>query len=186
MASKTNIRKIVQALNYFAVRESGEVMNKMKAYKLLWLADRYHIRQYGRAISNDRYYALPYGTIPSDTKDILDGKLPCDELNSCLEIIDGNTYKSKSEPNLKVFSKADLQTLDLILDKYNSKTQFELSDYSHEFPEWLRFKSNLDDESKKKAYKVITDDFFTNVNDWSGLFNDDDDLLSMTRELYHS
>lgn len=46
-------RKIVQALNYIACSQVGGVANCMKAYKLLWLADIYHLRQYGRTVSGD-------------------------------------------------------------------------------------------------------------------------------------
>ena len=66
-------RKIVQALAYLASKEDDKVMDNMKAYKLLWLADRYHLRQTGRTITGDAYYALPHGIVPSDAKNLLDG-----------------------------------------------------------------------------------------------------------------
>ena len=46
-------RKIIQALAYIAYHQPGHKVNSMKAYKLLWLADRYHLRQYGRTITGD-------------------------------------------------------------------------------------------------------------------------------------
>jgi len=44
-----NHKKAVQTLAYFAQKEGG-VINKMKAFKLIWLSDRLHLRKYGRPI----------------------------------------------------------------------------------------------------------------------------------------
>ena len=65
-------RKAIQAINLL-VRKYPELrLNKMKALKLLWAADRYHLRKYGRPIVGDTYVAMGYGPVPSTTKDILE------------------------------------------------------------------------------------------------------------------
>jgi uncharacterized phage-associated protein len=45
----------------------------MKALKLIYFADRYHLRKYGRLVTNDIYYAMNYGPVPSSVKDIAEG-----------------------------------------------------------------------------------------------------------------
>ncbi|MEN9919010.1 MAG: hypothetical protein RL662_1446, partial [Bacteroidota bacterium] len=85
-----------------------------------------------------------------------------------------------------VFSETDVETLDLIFDTYNSKSPFDLSEYSHTFPEWLRFEEKLNQEGKPNRYTVDVSDFFQNVQDESKLFDDDVELLSLTKELYES
>lgn len=184
MDKKINYKKIIQALNYISTKQPNNLMNKMKAYKLLCLADRYHIRQYGRSITNDVYCALPYGTVPSNTMNLFTGKLSDDDFNLNIEIVDNYNYKSKSAPNLKVFSKTDLEAIDIILEKFNHKTEFELSQFSHIFPEWKRFENDLNNPSKANSYKIKESDFFLNVDEDSGLFKDDEELLSLTKELY--
>jgi len=62
-----NYRKAIQTLVFFAEKENGTI-NKMKAYKLIWLSDRWHLRNYGRSILNDTYFALKFGAIPSNTR----------------------------------------------------------------------------------------------------------------------
>lgn len=188
MNKKTiNYKKVVQALVYFAEKESNKQFNKMKAYKMLWLADRYHIRQYGRSITNDKYFAMPFGTVPSKTKEMLDGKNIDDVFFDYLDIVDNNTYKAKSSANLKVFSKSDLNALDTIYNKFKNLTPFELSEYSHLFPEWKRFEENLKDSNKSNSYAVKINDFFEKTaGDDSGLFNDSDELLALTKELYNN
>ena len=39
---RPNKRKILQALNYLASFQGNKTISEMKAYKLLWLADRYY------------------------------------------------------------------------------------------------------------------------------------------------
>ena len=62
-------KKATQALNFFA-RSAGGSISKIKALKLVFFADRYHLRKYGRPVTNDEYYAMPKGPVPSHVKDI--------------------------------------------------------------------------------------------------------------------
>jgi len=62
-------RKATQALNYFARQEGGSI-NKLKALKLLFFADRYHLRKYGRPVSECAYYAMTHGPVASEAKQI--------------------------------------------------------------------------------------------------------------------
>ncbi|MCB1234479.1 MAG: SocA family protein, partial [Verrucomicrobiae bacterium] len=62
-------RKATQALNFFARKETGRI-NKLKALKLVFFADRCHLRRYGRPITNDRYLAMNYGPVASSCKDL--------------------------------------------------------------------------------------------------------------------
>ena len=48
-----DVKKIVQALTYLANAQQDKGLDNMKAYKLLWLADRYQLRQCGRTITVD-------------------------------------------------------------------------------------------------------------------------------------
>ena len=41
-----------------------------KALKLVFFADRYHLRQYGRPVTNDEYMAMEFGPVPSGCKDL--------------------------------------------------------------------------------------------------------------------
>lgn len=50
-------RKTTQALNFFAVKNGGHI-NKMRSIKLIYFADRFHLRKYGRPITNDEYFAM--------------------------------------------------------------------------------------------------------------------------------
>ena len=56
-----NYKKATQALAYFA-EKSGGTINRLKGLKLIYFADRYHLRKYGRLITNDTYFAMDNGS----------------------------------------------------------------------------------------------------------------------------
>lgn len=143
-----NYKKATQALNFFSCKEGGK-MNKMKAIKLIWLADRLHLRSHGRTITGDIYFALKHGPVPSTTRDILElnsFSLDEDELqysNEYISITGQYNYESKSELDKNVFSVTDLNSLEEIYFAYGKFDHYNLRDISHAFPEWKKYESAL-------------------------------------------
>lgn len=183
-------KKIIQSLNYFADSQIDKSIDNMKAYKLLWLADRWHLRQYGRTISGDEYHALPFGVVPSDAKCILEQKatkLPNDiqTVNAYLQILPDHRFSSKKKPDMSVFSDTDREALSLILAHFNQYDSLQLSEISHKFPEWMKYEQRIKDQRQKNGYKINMDYFFENHKESSNLFNDPQDLLDLTKEIYH-
>ena len=183
-------RKIVQALNYLACSQLGKTINCMKAYKLLWLADRYHLRHYGRTISGDEYYALPHGPVPLDAMNVVEGKP-----TRLMDGSDGVSYIRKSkkynivslrEPRLDVFSVSDIEALDIILKEYGKMAWWDLSDMSHSFPEWTQYEALLNNPYSKKGYKIDPNLFFENREDENGVFSEPQELLDLTKELFQA
>lgn len=184
-------KKSLQALVYLATKFGGK-LNKMKALKLIWLSDRYHLRHYGRSITGDQYFAMKNGPVASCTRDLLqnsvfvgaDGKLI--DLSKFINqeaSVDGYEYAAVSEPNLNVFSETDIKVLDLIFDRYKGYGQFTLSTLSHSFPEWTRYEEQFK-QSSRGRYDINIDDFFINVKDKQGLFQDDEDYLKESKEIF--
>lgn len=183
--------KIIQALAYLASHQPEKTIDNMKAYKLLWLADRYHLRRTGRTITGDAYYAMPYGIVPSDTKCLLEDKRtklnnPRGYKNKYIHIINNYQYQAIATPDLMVFSDSDQDALDKVLRYYGDCDALYLSEFSHRFPEWLKYKDKLKNQNTKNSYKINLDLFFENapVDEWN-LFNDNEELLSLTKDLYH-
>lgn len=183
--------KIIQALAYLADSQPEKMMDNMKAYKLLWLADRYHLRQYGRTITGDSYYAMPFGIVPSDAKCILEGtktKLKNPKGYSARYVLhaDEHRFKVIAAPDVSVFSESDQDALDKVLAIYGSYDALQLSELSHQFPEWTFYRDMLKDKDSKNSYKVDLDHFFENAPASSSqLFDENKELLSLTQELYH-
>ena len=184
-------RKIIQALAYIAYKQPDHRVNSMKAYKLLWLADRYHLRQTGRTITGDVFWALPHGVVPSDAKNVVEHqptRIQNDEeyCNQYIQRVGKYCFKAIIEPDLMVFSDSDQVALDKILQFYGHLNQYQLEKLSHTFPEWLAYKERIEAENTPKAYKIDQDLFFCDAKeDKSGLFVDNPELLELTKEMFH-
>lgn len=139
---KPDYRKATQALNYFAIKEGGKI-NKMKALKLVFLADRYHLRKYGRLITNDYYMAMEHGPVPSVTKDIAESNDYLDNnkkeySQKYIGPVDNLTLESVNKMDKMVFSESDLEALQFAWDAFGHYDQFQLRDISHSYPEWAK------------------------------------------------
>ena len=184
-------RKIIQALTYIAYQQPGHKINSMKAYKLLWLADRYHLRQYGRTITGDIFFALPHGVVPSDAKNVVEHQatyIPTDEKyrDKYIKRLGKYSFQAITEPDVMLFSDSDQEVLDKILQVFGALNQYELEKLSHKFPEWLAYESKLRAEGTPKAYKIDIDYFFDEAKeDNSGLFAADPEKIALIKEYFH-
>jgi uncharacterized phage-associated protein len=139
-------------INFFTEKNGG-VIERLELMKFIWMSDRLHLNKYGRTISKDSYCALRLGPIPSRIMDL-------SKYNNESFEIDGYNVKSKANFNPDFFSKSDIEIMEYTWNRFNKMGSIEFSDYSHEFPEWLRFKKMLDDKSLPNAYTIVMQDFF--------------------------
>jgi uncharacterized phage-associated protein len=142
-----NHRKATQAINFFALKEDG-IINRMKALKLLYLADRYHLRKYGRLITNDIYFAMDKGPVASGSKDIAEqcdfiGKSERDYASRYLEVKKPHHVKSNKHPDNDVFSDSDIEALNFAWERFGGLDQFQLVKLTHKYPEWSKHRNAL-------------------------------------------
>ena len=140
-------RKATQALNFLA-RQAGGSMHKLKALKLVYFADRYHLRRYGRPVIGDEYVAMQYGPVPSGTKDIAEMSdfLGLEERNYAKAFLQPNefhSYGSKQEVQAQVFSETDREALEWAWQHFGRIRRFDLADLTHKYPEWTRHEAAL-------------------------------------------
>lgn len=182
-------RKIIQALTYLAGKEEDKVMDNMKAYKLLWLADRLHLRQTGMTVTGDAYYAMPHGIVPSDAKCVLE--------NTRTKLRNTKGYKERyiankgshqfmalADADLKMFSESDIEALDKVYEAFGWMDAMQLSDLSHRFPEWKFYSNLLSDRDQKNSYRIDLDHFFEEGPE-KEFFSESPEMLCLTQELYH-
>lgn len=182
-----NHKKAVYTLGYFAEKEGG-VINKMKAFKLIWLSDRLHLRMHGRPILNDVYFALPKGPVPSSTKDLADNSdyLADNERElreQILENIGRYDIKTKTEIPKKVFSDSDLEVMGLVYNSFGNLDGFMLSELSHEYPEWKKFEKSLQ-MGLYSRFEMNYQDFFEDNENAHPLFKQDEELLELNKEVF--
>ena len=120
----------------------------MKALKLIYLADKYHLRKYGRLITNDIYFAMPYGPVASSVKDIAEesGFLdPMEGEYSSRFLKARGRYEIESIQDIdsNVFSDSDIEALDFAWEKFGHLNKYELVEITHGYPEWSKHKQAL-------------------------------------------
>lgn len=185
-------KKSVQAINYFARKKDGKI-NKMKAIKLVYFADRYHLRKYGRPIVGDDYWAMKLGPVASNTLDTANleaNSLDKDCFNYAQKYIAHSkddvkkeNIISKENVDFGVFSQTDIEALETAFKEFGDKKNFELAETSHSYPEWLKHKREI--EKGKKRVKMDYLDFFLNPKtDGSHIFDLPEEHLALAKNSY--
>ena len=154
-------RKAAQALNYFA-RQDGGCINKLKALKLLFFADRYHLRKFGRPVSECTYFAITHGPVASEAKHIAEeaDQLPPKALAYARKFIrkKGDYYcATVADIDPSVLSVSDREALDFAWRNFGRFSKYQLRDITHHYPEWKRHADKL---ANTKRVPMDYADFF--------------------------
>ena len=174
--------KQIQIINFFASKNAKKEITLMKLFKLTWLADKLHLLSHGDFFSGDSYCVMKFGIVPSGMKDL--AKQPN---GHALFSYDGEyTLTANSELDKSVFSETEIEVMDRVWDKFGKKSDFFLSDLSHEYPEYLRYKEQI--ESDGGSYWVKMEDFFSlpshTQKSMSNFFDFEDEYLQFMLEDY--
>lgn len=147
-----SLEKFINALAYFATRGIRD-LTKLKAVKLLYLADRYHLLRYGRPITGDRYIAMDLGPVPEDAFQLISRLVePAEVIDSQrdraleqLEVYRGfmrryeyPVLRARSAPDLDVFSESEIEALSETFKEFGSKSARALVDLTHEHRAYQR------------------------------------------------
>ena len=184
-------RKATSALTFLAQKQGGEI-NKLKALKLIYFADRYHLRCYGRPITNDRYLAMNYGPVASSCKDLAEmSDFLGDEERKYAErflVPSGHEFKALLEPDLIEFSETDIEALEFAWKEYGNRDGFDLADETHDFPEWKQHQARLSSPHESRV-PMRYSDFLENPPEGSDKLPsltkaEQDDLREQLEELH--
>lgn len=184
-----DFEKSVQAINYFANKTNDKARNKLLIVKLMWAADRYHIRKYGRPVTGDTYYAMKNGPVASCVLNILDKDKTDKILATPANIVYLSKYLSKTskdkiesakEVDAQQFSDTDIEALEFAFNNFGDKDS--IVEFTHIYPEWKKHESVV--KSKKRASMNYMD-FFENPSK-KDIQNDpfelDNELIEFAKE----
>ena len=157
--------KLVQALAFFANHGVND-LDKMKAAKLLFHADKYHLLSYGRPVIGDVYACMQYGPVPSVSLNVMNQVIESDtqyppvgkELFAEYIAVEKHfwrkypVFRARKAPDLDVFSDSDIEALEYALKNFGPKTAWELSELSHDEPSW-----KIANEQRTPGSSVIMD-----------------------------
>ena len=138
MRLRFNERKATQAAAHLLKLRGGE-MSYMKLIKLLYLADRSALLQWGRPITTDSYVSMDRGPVLSRVLDLAtDEELPGHTSVWAGHITEPAHYsvRLQRDPGEDELSEAELGLLDQIFQQHGRKSRWELVDLTHKLPEW--------------------------------------------------
>jgi len=141
-----NPEKTAQAANRL-LRFSGGHRNYLELIKLLYLADRQALIKLQSPITGDRLASLPYGPVLSHVLDMIRWGPTYVEDAPWFEAVSGpSNYKVRAigDPGESHLSGAECQILDEVFQKYGAMDWKQLSEMTHNLPEW----SNPEGSSK--------------------------------------
>ncbi len=135
-------RKVAQMAAFFLDKRGG-CMSHLKLMKLLYLADRESLAQFGAPISGDSPVAMPHGPVLSMTLDLMDGNVRPSQDGWDAWVTAKENYEVSlarsllSRDELDELSDNDIDTLSVVWDRFGQMDRWAIRDYTHDHcPEW--------------------------------------------------
>jgi hypothetical protein len=166
----SRIAAIVESLCYLL--NKLKKADKIHLVKLMYLADKHHLMNYGRTITGDEYFAFPHGPGGSKTMDVLNFKKNVlkDLMPFAMQLLKkGKGFEYLPGENcaidqLEMLSESDIEALDFALDNFGKIDKWNAVDYTHTLSEWKKFEVLLKSgRTKKEAINIV--DVLSPTND---------------------
>jgi len=130
--------KALEVILFIAGNISGATLHSVS--KILYLADKLHLQEYGRLICGDRYVAMEYGPVPSAIYDMIKVAasrqsidVDWDEIiQDAMDVIQGRSLIPKRECNMDLLAESEVECLQQTIAEYGSKSFGELTDITHD------------------------------------------------------
>lgn len=193
--------KAAQAVNYFLQESASDPQSVdgdryLKLIKLLWAADRFSLRNFGREVTEDDYFAMPYGPVASKTYDLIKACKSGDEVDPrWTSESDASWWKEHFEtrgyqietiadPGSDYLSRADILMLETAYDHFRGVGRFKTAnDISHIYPEWTR---SFAPHAARSSFEIDSLDFFEDPeNQLDPYFQVDPETLESARYFFN-
>lgn len=173
--------KIIQVISYLLQKEKR--MNYMKLIKLVYFADKLHLKKYWKTITNDVYFALPKWPLGSLTSDII--KSP-EQLNLEWELpFEKDWFDLKTKTQITDFdriSELERQDLDKIYDIFWWYSEWKLVELTHNYKEWRDLEQKVNEYSR---VEMPVESFFQNSDSQDSIFNIPEEEVAVAKDLYY-
>jgi uncharacterized phage-associated protein len=142
-----NESKTVEALVFLASRWPG--ITPFFVAKVLFFADRDHLRAYGRPVTGDVYIAMADGPVPSHVYDMVKGNLDFfgdpEAVSSAVRVDRNERYPrlyAERDPNLNLLSETDVAALESSIAFCRERSFRDLSNLTHQEVAWIEAAAN--------------------------------------------
>ena len=175
------IDKFITCMAMFASQEFKD-FDKLKAAKLLYFADKYHLIRYGKPIIGDYYICMDCGPVPSKALDVIrdacenrpifhdTGVSNRDKFNeyittkTTLRRYHSFVLKKGKEVNLDCLSRTEIEAVEETIKRYGKYSPEALLELSHQDASWKETGRNQDidyrlffkdPEAKQEAFEYM-------------------------------
>lgn len=137
-----NERKAAQMAAFFLGQNPEGRMPHLKLMKLLYLADREAVRNFGFPISGDRMVSMPHGPVLSMTLNLMDGDIEScpggwEEWISDKENHELSLRQPLNTESLDELAPAELEVLCSVWQQFGAMGKWEIRDWTHDHcSEW--------------------------------------------------
>lgn len=125
-------------------------LTKLRAAKLLYFADKYHLTTYGRPIVGDCYIRMDHGPVPSQSLDLMNElispliirgvKRPTlDAMQQYLEVDSRGKqprFQARKKPDYSVLSESDVEALDRSIALFGRASITSIWNAGHKERSW--------------------------------------------------
>jgi len=136
---KFNKEKFISLIIYFAKNISG--LDKLKAVKLIYFADRECLLKTGRPILGDEYIRMDMGPVPSKSFDLLreiqDSNSNDNSLSVKDPLIKYPIFISSDDADLEEFTRVELDCIKSVIKQYGKLSGNKLSQITHSHRVWI-------------------------------------------------
>jgi len=136
MNLRFNFERTLQASAYL-LRLDGKRMGYLRLLKLLYIADREWLADTGESITGDRVHAMKYGPVLSNVYDLIKGNGSKAGVWDDYVHNEGYAVKLVADPGRGDLSKGIVSKLTEVTERYREIDDWELSERTHEFKEWV-------------------------------------------------
>jgi hypothetical protein len=177
---------IIEAICY--VLSKLKRADKIHLVKLIYLADKYHLMNYGRTITDDDFKAFSHGPAGSRTLDVLDfntfvlGKDDLELAKKLFQQGEGYEYFPGEEcltHQIEMLSESDIEALDFAINNFG-RDKWETTNYTHELPEWKQYEDRFK-RCLTKREPIKTEELLWSPND--KFFHVPEEHIKQSREI---
>lgn len=154
--------KAAQVAAFFVAREPH--IEKLKLIKLVYLAERRALSQYGRPMLYDEFYSLKDGPICSSTLNGINGELDASTWSSLIAL-DSNgrnvhPVREVGRDDLDEVSDAEMDVLESVWAEFKDFTSSQIRNWTHKHcPEYTEVEKGRVPISYADVLKALGDDY---------------------------
>jgi len=131
-----NERKVAQMATFFLRQTSDKRLPHLKLMKLLYLADRCAVKNFGRPMSGDRFVSMRHGPALSQTLDLMDGDTEAQPGGWEDWISDKENHEvalrhPNRSDNLDELAQAEIDVLRHVWSEFGAMMKWEIRDWTH-------------------------------------------------------